>query len=134
MDFEKFFALRAQLQNAFLQNRPDSLACHGADSVLIARSGLPSGVSVHRYAACSGGYMVYTVDPNVSAPNLAAVQDMAVGMVRVDSAGAGATRIFPTDTLELWVDDIRLTGVDNTPGYAAQVGLSVTAGTSARSA
>jgi Motility related/secretion protein len=128
VDFEKFFALRAQLQNAFLQNRPDSLACHGADSVLIARSGLPLGVSVHRYAACSGGYMVYTVDPNVSAPNLAAVQDMAVGIVRVDSAGVSATRIFPTDTLELWVDDIRLTGVDNTPGYAAQVGLSVTAG------
>jgi len=128
VDFEKFFALRAQMQNAFLQNRPDSLACHGADSVLIARSGLPIGVNVRRYAACSGGYMVYTVDPNISAPNLAAVQDLAVGMVRVDSGGTSATRIFPTDTLELWVDDMRLTGVDNTPGYAAQVGFSVTAG------
>ena len=128
VDFEKFFALRAQMQNAFLQNRPDSLACHGADSVLIARSGLPTGVNVRRFAACSDGYMVYTVDPNISAPNLAAVQDLAVGMVRVDSGGTSATRIFPTDTLELWVDDMRLTGVDNTPGYAAQVGLSVTAG------
>ncbi len=128
VDFEKFFALRAQLQNSFLQNRPDSLACHGADSVLIARSGLPIGVSVHRYAACSGGYMVYTVDPNISAPNLAAVQDLAVGMVRVDSGGTSATRILPSDTLELWVDDMRLTRVDNTPGYAAQVGFNVTAG------
>ncbi len=128
VDFNKFFALRAQLQNAFLQNRPDSLACHGADSLLIARSGLPGGVNIRRYAACADGYMVYTVDPNVSAPNLAAVQDLAVGMVRVDSGGLGASRIIPGDTLELWVDDMRLTRVDNTPGYAAQVGLSVTAG------
>ncbi|MBW7932637.1 MAG: cell surface protein SprA, partial [Gemmatimonadaceae bacterium] len=128
VDFDKFFALRAQLQNAFLQNSPDSLACHGADSVLIARSGLPAGVDVRRYAACNGGYMVYTVDPNISPPNLAAVQDLAVGMIRVDSLGAGAGRVIPGDTLELWVDDMRLTKVDNTPGYAAQVGLSITAG------
>jgi hypothetical protein len=128
VDFDRFFALRAQLQNAFLQNSPDSLACHGADSVLIARSGLPSGVNIRRYAACNGGYMVYTVDPNISPPNLAAVQDLAVGMVRVDSGGIGASRVLPSDTLELWVDDMRLTSVDNTPGYAAQVGLSVTAG------
>ncbi|MDQ8153432.1 MAG: cell surface protein SprA [Gemmatimonadota bacterium] len=128
VDFNKFFALRAQLQNAFLQSSPDSIACHGADSVLIARSGLPAGVNINRYAACSGGYMVYTVDPNVSAPNLAAVQDLAVGMVRIDSGGLGATRVLPSDTLELWIDDMRLTHVDNTPGYAAQVGLSVTAG------
>ncbi len=128
VDFDKFFALRAQLQNAFLQNSPDSLACHGADSVLIARSGLPTGVSVHRYAACADGYMVYTVDPNISAPNLAAVQDLAVGMIRVDSGGKSPSRIMPGDTLELWVDDMRLTRVDNTPGYAAQVGLNVTAG------
>ncbi len=128
VDFNKFFALRAKLQNAFLQNSPDSLSCHGADSVLIARSGLPAGVSAHRYAACADGYMVYTVDPNISAPNLAAVQDLAVGMVRVDSGGHGASRIFPTDTLELWVDDMRLTAVDNTPGYAAQVALNVSAG------
>ncbi len=128
VNFEKFFALRAQLQNAFLQNSPDSLACHGADSVLIARSGLPAGVSIRRYAACHEGYMVYTVDPNISAPNLAAVQDLAVGMVRVDSGVTGAGRIVPGDTLELWVDDMRLTNVDNTPGYAAQVGLNITAG------
>ena len=128
VDFNMFFALRAQLQNAFLRNGPDSLACHGADSVLIARSGLPAGVSVHRYAACADGYMVYTVDPNISAPNLAAVQDLAVGMVRIDSLGVGATRLLPGDTAELWIDDMRLTRVDNTPGYAAQVVLNVTAG------
>jgi hypothetical protein len=128
VDFDKFFALRARLQNTFLQNSPDSLACHGADSVLIARSGLPAGVSVRRYAACADGYMVYTVDPNISPPNLAAVQDLAVGMVRIDSAGQGAARVMPGDTLELWVDDMRLTRVDNTPGYAAQVGVNVTAG------
>ena len=34
------------------------------------------------------GYMVYTVDPGVSAPNLRAMQELAVGIVRVDSSGA----------------------------------------------
>src|SRR6185437_6005274 len=35
--------------------------------------------------------------------------------------------ITPGDTLELWVDDIRLTSVVNDPGYAGQVGLNIAA-------
>lgn len=127
VDFQKFFALRAQLQNSFLQSLPDSIACSGVDSALIARSGLPAGQTIRRFAACKDGYMVYTIDPNVSPPNLAAVQELAVGMVRVDSVG-GALPIMPSDTLELWIDDMRLTDVVNTPGYAGQAALSVAAG------
>ena len=134
VDFDKLFALRAQVQNAFLQGTPAN-SCVGADSALIANSALPAGRNPQDvYAACETGadggtYMVYTIDPNVSPPNLAAVQELAVGMVRVDS-GTGPSPILgvPTDTLELWIDDIRLTDVVDTPGYAGQLSLAVNAG------
>ena len=127
VDFQRFYALRRQLQNAYLHGGADSLACTGVDSAMIAASGLPlSGVN-HRYAACSGGYMVYTVEPGVTPPNLAAVQEMAVGMMRV-AQGGGPTSIVPGDTLELWVDDIRLANAVNATGYAGQIGAELTAG------
>ncbi|MBX9929775.1 MAG: cell surface protein SprA, partial [Gemmatimonadaceae bacterium] len=127
VDFEKLFALRAALQNSFLQGRPDSIACSGVDSLMIARSGLPAGTAIRRFAACSGGYMVYTIDPNVSPPNLAAVQELGVGIIRVDSGTVGGDAPMASDTLELWVDDIRLTDVVNTAGYAGQVGVNLNA-------
>jgi hypothetical protein len=132
VDFERLFALRAQVQSAFMRGERQN-SCTGVDSALVANSRLPAGRSpADVYAACDGGYMVYTVDPNVSPPNLAAVQELAVGMVRVDSA-VGPTPILdtPTDTLELWVDDIRLAHVVNTPGYAGQLSLAVNAGDAA---
>jgi hypothetical protein len=132
VDFDRFYALRARLQNAYLQSSADSIACTGLDAELIARSGLPLGTPVRRFAACEDGYIVYTVDPGVSPPNLAAVQELAVGIVRVRDAAVDPTGIAnpiaPGDTLELWVDDIRLGNVEDTPGYAGQIGLAVVAG------
>jgi cell surface protein SprA len=128
VDFARLYALRTRLQNSYLQNRPDSLACTGADSALIARSGVPIGQITRRYAACADGYIVYTVDPAVSPPNLAGVHELAAGIVRVDSLLGGATRLLPGDTAEVWVDDIRLANLVNTPGYAGQVGFDLTAG------
>ena len=125
VDFDQLNALRLKLQNAYLQNSRDTLSCSGVDSAIIAQSVLPAGQVSRRFAACANGYMVYTVDPGVSAPNLRAVQELAVGIIRVDSSGLGATRIMPGDTLELWVDDIRLANSVNTPGYAGQVGLDL---------
>ena len=127
VNFEKLYALRAQLENAYLQNRPDSIACSGADLALIAQSAAPISQISKRYAACSDGYIVYAADPVVSPPNLTAVQELAVGMVRVDSTG-GTARIVPGDTLEVWVDDIRLDGIVSTPGYAGQVGAQANLG------
>lgn len=127
VDFDKLYALRARLENAYLQNRPDSISCTGADLVLIAQSALPAGQISRRFAACADGYIVYASDPVVAPPNLSAVQELAVGMVRVDSAG-GASPIVPGDTLEVWVDDIRLAGVVGTPGYAGQVGAQANFG------
>ena len=128
VDFEKFYALRAQLENAYLQNRPDSIACTGADLALIAQSAQPVGQLSRRYAACRDGYIVYASDPVVAPPNLSAVQEISAGMVRIDSAGTGVSRILPGDTLEVWVDDIRLSGVVSTPGYAGQIGAQMNIG------
>lgn len=125
VDFSQLNALRLRLQNAWLQNSRDTLSCTGADSALIVQSVLPAGQISRRFAACANGYMVYTANPGVSAPNLRGVQELAVGIVRVDSAALGATRIMPGDTLEVWVDDIRLTNAVNTPGYAGQVGVDL---------
>jgi hypothetical protein len=126
VDFERLFALRSQIQNAYLQNKQRN-TCTGLDSVLIANTPLPTGVTAaSRYAACDGGYIVYTLDPGSSPPNLAAVQELSVGMMRVP-VPPGVSPILPADTLEMWVDDIRLTGVVNEPGFASQVGLNIAA-------
>ncbi len=129
VDFQQFFTLRQQLQNAYMHRTgvPDSLACTGVDSAIIVASALPATGVNHRYAACANGYMVYTVQPGVTPPNLAAVQEMAVGIVRV-ADGGGATAVVPGDTLELWVDDIRLADVVNATGYASQMGATLQAG------
>ena len=126
VDFKKLFALRAQIQNAYLRGKPPN-TCTGIDSVLIANSPIPPGHDPSgRYAACSDGYVVYTLDPGASPPNLAAVQEMAVGMIRT-RAGGSSRPIIPSDTLELWVDDIRLGGSVNETGFAGQFGLAIIA-------
>ncbi|MFL5479220.1 MAG: cell surface protein SprA [Gemmatimonadaceae bacterium] len=126
IDFARFFALRAAIQNAYLQNTTRN-TCTGLDSVLIANTPLPAGATAaSRFAACDSGYVVYTLDPASSPPNLAAVQQLAVGMLRVPAA-PGFNPILPSDTLELWVDDIRLAGVVNEAGFAGQVGLTIAA-------
>jgi hypothetical protein len=63
----------------------------------------------------------------VSVPNLAVVQEIAVGMVRVANGG-GTTPVVTGDTLELWVDDIRLNRQVNTPGMAGQLSFQFNAG------
>jgi len=126
VNFEKLFALRAKVQNAYLRSTTPN-TCTGLDSVLIANTPLPAGrLTATRYAACSDGYMVYTLDPGTTPPNLAGVQELSVGMLRVSSA-TGPRPIALADTLELWVDDIRLGGVVDQAGFAGQVGLSVIA-------
>ncbi|HEX2693741.1 MAG TPA: cell surface protein SprA [Gemmatimonadaceae bacterium] len=126
VDFSRLFTLRAQIQNAYLQGKQRN-TCSGVDSILIANTPLPAGIPASaRYAACADGYIVYTIDPGSSPPNLAAVQELAVGMVRLP-AGTGANPINPADTLEMWVDDIRLAGVVNQTGFAGQTGLTIVA-------
>jgi len=128
VDLERFQSLRAQLENNSLRNTSDSLACTGADLELIKRSGLPRGVIVRRYAVCQGGYIVYSADPGITPPNLAGVQELAVGFVRIDSIPRGGAPILPNDTLELWVNEVRLTDVVADVGFAGEIGLYGNAG------
>jgi cell surface protein SprA len=128
VDLTRFQALRAQLENNTLASGADSLACTGTDLELIRRSGLPRGVVVRRYAVCNAGYVVYSADPAVTPPNLAGVQEMAVGFVRVDSVARSGNAIMPSDTLELWVDDVRLGDVVDDVGFAGEVGFVANAG------
>ncbi|HVX40029.1 MAG TPA: cell surface protein SprA, partial [Gemmatimonadaceae bacterium] len=123
VDFNRFIDLRKKIQAAYLAGKSESISCTGADSAMIAMSPVPAGVVAHRFAACSNGYMVYTIDPAVAAPNLESVQEIAVGMLRVGATGAAS--ILPSDTLELWVDDIRLTNPVNAAGTAGQVAVNM---------
>ena len=125
--FDKLFALRAQIQNALLKGTARN-TCTGLDSVLIENTPVPAGSTRgERYAACDDGYIVYSINPAVSPPNLAAVQELSVGMLRLPSGGS-ANPLLPGDTLELWVDDMRLGGVVSETGFAGQIGLSIVAG------
>ena len=128
VDLTRFQFLRAQLENNFLKGSADSLACSGTDLELIRRSGLPRGLTVRRYAVCQDGYIVYSADPSVTPPNLAAVQELSVGIVRVDSVPRGGSGILANDTLELWINDVRLSDVVDAIGFAGEVGMSMNAG------
>jgi hypothetical protein len=129
VDFGRFYRLRAAVQEAYLRGGiAQQYRCTGVDAALVERSGLPRGFAVNRYAACEDGYLVYTVEPNVTPPNLAAVQELAVGFVRVDTLARGGSPIVPGDTLELWVNDLRLSDVEDTPGMAGEFGLALQAG------
>lgn len=128
VDLTRFQVLRAQLENNFLKATADSLACTGTDLELIQRSGLPRGLTVRRYAVCQDGYIVYSADPSVTPPNLAGVQELSVGIVRIDSVPRSGTGILPNDTLELWINDIRLGDVVDDIGFAGELGMSLNAG------
>jgi hypothetical protein len=128
IDFSRFVDLRRRIQTAYLAGKTESIACTGVDSAIIAASPLPVGTVAHRFAACADGYMVYTIDPAVTAPNLAAVQEIAVGIVRVGGGTAGGSLITAADTLELWVDDVRLQHPTNQTGVAGQIGIAMNAG------
>jgi hypothetical protein len=123
IDFNQFINLRKKIQTDYVAGKKESIACTGVDSAIIAASPLPVGVVTRRFAACDNGYMVYTIDPAVAAPNLAAVQELAVGILRV-AAASGVSTIVQGDTLELWVDDVRLDHQVNSTGYAGQLSFN----------
>ncbi len=108
VDFNRWLDLRAQIEARFLSGRPPDAARAQA-----------CGGDTLAYVACDGPYLVQVLNPGVAPPNLSAVRELAVGFLR----DSGQT----LDSAELWVDDIRLTQVVNTPGYAGAVNLHVAA-------
>lgn len=106
VDIGTWLRLRAEVETRWLRGEgPSGAALCGGDSLA--------------YVACSGPYLVHVRNPGVAPPNLARVQELAVGFVR-DSGAA-------TDSAELWVNDVRLTGVVDDAGYAGAVSLRVAA-------
>jgi cell surface protein SprA len=106
IDFQRWFALRALVEERFLRGDPPSGAAGcGGDTLA--------------YVACDGPYMVHVRNPGVAPPNLTRVQELAVGFVR-DSGNA-------LDSAEVWVDDIRLSQVVDDHGYAGAIDLSLIA-------
>ena len=106
VDFERWLALRAEIEQSYLHgDKPSGAAACGGDTLA--------------YVRCDGPYLVQVRDPGVAPPNLTKVQELAVGFVR-DSGTS-------TDSTELWVDDIRLSSVVKTPGYAGALDAHLTA-------
>jgi len=93
VDLAKWRDLRGAIESRRLQGlKPDSaarVACGGDPALADA------------YVLCDGPYLVHIEDVAVNPPNLASVQEIAAGILR-----RGATD--PTDSAEVWVDDIRL--------------------------
>ena len=89
VDLDAWRRLRGELEARWLRGDPPSGA---------AECGGDPGA----YVICEGSYLVHLADPGVSPPNLAAVQELAAGMLRVADHGA-------LPEAEVWIDDIRLT-------------------------
>jgi len=112
VNLEVFRNMRAQIESRRLQGLPpDSatrVAC-GGDTISTA------------YVLCNNnGYLVHVGDPDVSPPNLAAVQELAAGILRVGSNAS-------TDSAEVWIDDIRLVEPVSNLGTAMALDAHLTA-------
>jgi hypothetical protein len=87
VDLDTWRALRATLETRVQQGLPPS----GADVC----GGDPAA-----YVICDGPYVVHMLNPFVNPPNLNTVQGLSTGILRV-AAGV-------SDSVEMWVDDVRL--------------------------
>ncbi len=112
MTLDRWIALRAHIQQAWLAGDTPHVYPGCPDSTIV-----PNDTA---YVMCDGPYIAHVKDPGVSPPNLAAVQEVAAGMLRVK-----ATTFI--DQAEVWVDDIRLSDVVQTAGTAAALDVALTA-------
>lgn len=102
IDLERWRELRADIEVRFQQGEsPDGGDACGADPTA--------------WVACDGPYLVQVRDPQINPPNLASVQEVAVGIWRPETGSM-------IDETELWVDDIRLREPVGESGAASAVG------------
>jgi hypothetical protein len=87
VDLSVWATLRAQVETRWLNGEAPSGAAE-------------CGGDPQAYVACEGHYLVQVGSPGVNPPNLASVQEIAAGIIRL----APGT----SDSTEVWVDDIRL--------------------------
>jgi Motility related/secretion protein len=112
VDLSRWLALRARVEQAWLRGDTARVYAGCPDTTVVPFDSA--------YVACDGPYVVHVRDPGTSPPNLAAVQELAAGILRV------ATRVF-VDQAELWVDDIRLSDVVQDAGAAGAVDVTLSA-------
>ncbi|MGH7548578.1 MAG: cell surface protein SprA [Gemmatimonadales bacterium] len=112
VEFDRWLALRAEVEQAWLRGDTPQVYPGCPDTTLVPRESA--------YVMCDGPYIAYVRDPATAPPNLAAVQEIAAGILRVDD------RVF-VGQAELWVNDIRLSDVVQDAGTAAAVDLTLTA-------
>ncbi len=99
IDLETWRRLRADVENRWLSGAPPSGAAECGTE------------NPNAYVACEGPYLVHLADPGINPPNLAAVQEISVGIYRVGQA-------VTTAESELWIDDIRLSDPVSETGRA----------------
>ncbi|HYC32998.1 MAG TPA: hypothetical protein VEB59_11970, partial [Gemmatimonadales bacterium] len=99
IDLDTWRRLRAVVENRWLAQEPPSGAseCGTTDP--------------NAYVACEGPYLVHLANPGINPPNLAAVQEVSAGIYRT-------TGTLSLSTVELWVDDIRLSDPVSQTGTA----------------
>src|SRR5205807_1865107 len=112
VDLERWLVLRARIERAWLRGDTAQVYPGCSDPTIVPFDSA--------YVMCDGPYVAHVRNPGTAPPNLAAVQEMAAGILRVDS------RVL-LDQAELWVDDIRLSDVVEDPGYAGAVDVTLTA-------
>jgi hypothetical protein len=93
VDLGKWRDLRGAIESRRLQGLPPDSAAR------VACGGDPALADA--YVLCDGPYLVHIEDVAVNPPNLASIQEVAAGILR-----RGTTE--PSDSAEVWVDDIRL--------------------------
>jgi hypothetical protein len=94
--------LRADVENRWLSGQgPSGAAECGTEDV-------------GAYVACEGPYLVHVRDPGINPPNLAAVQEISAGIYRV-------AETVTVPSVELWVDDVRLSQPVSQTGTAGSI-------------
>ncbi len=112
VDFDRWLTLRAEIERAWLDGDTAQVYPGCPDSTIVPHTGA--------YVRCDGPYIVHVRDPGTAPPNLARVQEIAAGMLRVRE------NVFIADA-ELWVDDIRLSDVVEDVGYAGALDITLAA-------
>ncbi|PYO40839.1 MAG: cell surface protein SprA, partial [Gemmatimonadetes bacterium] len=112
VDLSRWIALRARVEQAWLRGDTARVYPGCPDTTVVPFDSA--------YVACDGPYVVHVRDPGTAPPNLAAVQEMAAGMLRV------AAHVF-VNQAEVWVDDIRLSDVVQDVGAAGAIDLTLSA-------
>ena len=112
VDLSRWLALRARIEQAWLRGDTARIYPGCPDTTVVPFDSA--------YVMCDGEYIAHVRDPATTPPNLAAVQEIAAGILRVDS------RVF-VGQAELWVDDVRLSGVVRDAGTAAALDVTLTA-------